>query len=156
MSEPCNLGNMRIWIEALESGNYNQIQNVLRESDPFDRPLYCCLGVATYLATRAGVTPPVQAPGSCDDSRDDHWHDFWCQLTDEVLPVEVSAWLGITETDPVLYVSDFDDPGRATTTASGFNDSIGEGFPEIAWRLRRRYLPESEWIDRPSSKETEQ
>lgn len=42
----------RLWLEALRSGHYQQGREVLRTSDG----RYCCYGVATDLAVKAGVT----------------------------------------------------------------------------------------------------
>ena len=37
------------WLEALESGEYNQTKSVLCEVDADKYPSYCCLGVASEL-----------------------------------------------------------------------------------------------------------
>ncbi len=149
MPRSCNLDNMRAWIVALESGEFEQTTGVLRLVSKAGTS-YCCLGVATELATTAGIKPNDlnYVTGRCINEDHHSIHDFWCQLQEEMLPDEVVAHLGIDSTDPVLYVAEPDDERNENDTASEFNDA-GESFRRIAWRLRHTYLPEGEWVERP-------
>lgn len=148
---PCNLDNMRAWIVALESGEFCQTVQVLRNPDG-DRFCYCCLGVATVLAKAAGVIP--WDPRVCGSS--EHEHDFWCQVNvvgEETLPQGVQDWLGVDNADPVLYIEEHDADIRGTNlTASICNDDEAESFAKIAWRLRRIYLSPEEWTELPEER----
>ena len=59
----CNKPNMRLFVEALRSGEFKQTRGVLRRDitdtitdDPNQAPIigYCCLGVAAAVALRNG------------------------------------------------------------------------------------------------------
>jgi hypothetical protein len=163
MSLEPNLDNIRAWVEALESGDFAQGRAVLRIVDESTgHPKYCCLGVATFLALQAD--PNIMPDGGyyandrCLDfsqlplplaDRKTHEHDLWCQITEEVLPLDVQRWLGIDEQDPVLWVEGHDPERDETRTASVFNDAAKEDFRMIAWRIRMRYLPEDEHVPYP-------
>lgn len=172
MAEPCNETNMRIWIEALESGEYSQTRGALRATDSSYRATkqgfavgHCCLGVATEEAVRQGVAAVPHWKGAFSEAecannrmadptthhRDDE-HDLWCQHYDEILPQEVAEWLGIESHNPELPWLELDpnqmrEDGVNTvytdSTASNFNDG-GMSFVEIARRLRIHYLGEED------------
>jgi hypothetical protein len=149
MTRPCNLVNMRVWINALESGEFLQGHGSLRGANT-----HCCLGVATELAVRAGVEAFEESEWFCDLEREEggHQHTLWCLRNDEEdLCREVVSWLGLdTEVErylhtnfsnPSLHIPEFDEDSN-NTDAIALNDDFGATFVEIAWRLRRLYLEE--------------
>lgn len=146
-----NLDNIRAWAEALESGEFPQGRNVLRQDAPDGSLEYCCLGVAVELAVRAGVQPH-EGNRFCkiiDDvftqpedvfSEDPHTHNLWCTHLEDDLPSEVCEWLGITDANPSLGVNTLE--VGSSRTAITLNDDLKQSFVQIAARIRRKYLGE--------------
>lgn len=87
------------WVEALRSGEYKQGRNALRTGDD-----YCCLGVLTDLAVRAGIgswskvsfaTYSIFEFVETGDLEELKWGG--------VLPPAVCIWAGIEQTsNPTL------------------------------------------------------
>jgi hypothetical protein len=102
------------WCAALRSGEYQQGRGQLRRHDG-----YCCLGVLTDLAIKAGA-PTVLL--SWDDEDEDGLS------VEGELPDDVRVWAGLADNDPVL---DPGEPGALWHTAAWHNDN-GESFAEIA------------------------
>lgn len=71
----------KLWCEALRSGNYKQGTLALYNKKA---GTYCCLGVLTDLAVKAGVAEAgiLTRPGV------------------DILSLEVIAWAGLTDRDP--------------------------------------------------------
>jgi len=103
---------MRIWIDALRSGKYEQTQRQLRREDSF-----CCLGVLCDLYDPQGWDG-------------DFHHEFGMYP-----PKQVFDWLGIIDTGDSLEVQDED--GHWINVAV-MNDE-GASFDEIADALERTY-----------------
>lgn len=134
-----NVVNLLAWAEALESGAFDQCSEQLREAVIINGKLqihgYCCLGVVTELAVRAGVQP--RSAGPCVENchhEIDHienptlWDHRRVAGEDEFLPAEVQHWLGIDEANPVLD----------GVMASTWNDK-GADFGVIAALIREQY-----------------
>ena len=141
LTDPSKLPNFIAWVEALESGDFDQARGTLREKVDGEVIGYCCLGVATDLAVRAGVTSTLLADDEWDcASLDDpeHRHNQWCAARGtEILAPEVAEWLGLAadERNPELFWLD----GGAAGEASVVNDR-GTSFADIAMMLRYKYL----------------
>lgn len=120
----CNPENMRTLVEALYSGDYKQTDGLLRRGDEKAGYTYCCLGVATDLAAKAGVDI---AKGMHADG-----FDVWAS---GVLPEPVKEWLGIDELNPLLDFA-FGERMRATSA----NDNYNQDFYLIARAFDRTYL----------------
>jgi hypothetical protein len=147
-----NKERLRLWADALRSGEYEQAQFALREPLGFfdDEPQrygYCCLGVACEVAFRNGLVMDVDVYESGDD------HDAY-----SVMPKEVAEWFGIYENvdgtnrrefNPYLVdreeVNSVDpdaDLGLPPVWASELNDDYAWTFNQIAdavdkkWKLR--------------------
>jgi len=129
MTAQCNVANMTTWIEALESGDYPQVNN----GTLYDGKGYCCLGV--LHAVQGGTFRQEPSVWGTDDGHFGY------------PSVATVAWLGLDDPD---YDSDVrvrddsapepnavDDP---LTLASSENDN-GTTFAGIAALLRARYLP---------------
>ncbi|MBK9723296.1 MAG: hypothetical protein IPO78_17170 [Saprospiraceae bacterium] len=104
-----------LWIEALESGKYQQTVNVLRKEDYF-----CCLGVG------------------CDI----YDHNEWYKIEDSdsnyhfldnhaALPSEVETWLGVNANDYVFKYN------GENYTLMGLNDRAKLNFKQIAQLLKQ-------------------
>lgn len=135
------------WADALESGEYEQVVGAL--VNPRDKR-YCCLGVLSDLAIKAGYdrarwgenlsgqncllirtgldsdgTPLIA--GDIIEEADDG--EVWVEEVDGQVPQEMAEWLNI-DTNPVL-------DGVAAITR---NDSHQESFTKIAEAIRRTDL----------------
>lgn len=100
------------WIEALESGKYQQTTKVLCKNDA-----YCCLGVLTELAIKDGL----------DISKEIHPHGIWYGGYRTFLPEKVVEWAGMKSQDGHYQ--------NYTRCLSADNDS-GSSFKEIAKIIR--------------------
>lgn len=123
------------WIEALESGEYQQTKGTLRSN----LDAFCCLGVLCELAVTESVIPdPVN-----------HFGD-WLYGTDEwdrrggSLPRSVQVWAGFEEGDPRVNSSwihpDYEEDEPFKATLADLNDSAGYDFNQIAQVIRSNFL----------------
>lgn len=126
-----NKENIRLWVDALRSGEYEQTSHKLAKRDYLgdgkfgDKIKYCCLGVVCEVAIKNGVEVDRKEVGG-HIQFDNHG---------AMLPRSVAVWLGfeaIEHGDPVISV----DGIRATTA----NDTHGWTFERIAEALEERYL----------------
>lgn len=113
---PCNRDNMRAFIGALMSGEYKQGRAKLRQGEGTNDVRYCCLGVATDLAVKAGA---------CEERAFSMY---------SLLPTPVVHWLGIDDINPLL---NFGQENRLMATAA--NDDFGVDFRRIAIAFRDTY-----------------
>lgn len=141
-----NKDNVRLWVDALRSGNYVQTPGVLhRLHSTRDTHLvgYCCLGVACSVAIDNGV--PIAEDISDGAIGTFYWVDDGVRYTKETeLPVPVMEWLGLKSENPVVDVLDAEDYADAQVTAIHMNDAEGSTFAEIADALERTYLKDDE------------
>ena len=128
-----NKENIRLWVDALRSGNFKQCKGRLRKSN-LDSIVegYCCLGVL-------GMVFAEHNPDKKCEFRSfgmDFMVDGTAKNEDCVggghLPKVVSDWVGLPD-DPLLVLND--DQSRATI----WNDT-GKTFLEIADAIEKRYL----------------
>lgn len=134
MGKECNVDNMRMFVNALESGLYEQGQGRLRSGDQF-----CCLGVACELARTNGVEMNVKKnqtvlPCGNPDCKSCGVEDGWTYDSEMgYLPLAVQEWLGIDTPNPSL----------SGCTATWWNDHENASFTSIAQLFRHEYLEES-------------
>jgi hypothetical protein len=127
-----NKERVRLWVEALESGNYEQTRAVLRATqygpDGMDtgRFAYCCLGVAIEVAKANG----------CQVGADPFDYGG-------VLNREVSDWYGFFLPDPPVGYEELPND-RLPVFATRANDSLHWDFAKIAAGIREYYELESE------------
>jgi hypothetical protein len=144
-----NKERILLWVEALESGQYQQERSALRQGDG-----YCCLGVACEVAIANGLpleVKPVVAPLNVDAS-----HAIWLYDGSQTyLPRAVGEWFGFGDggwfgegrLPPVDLSESFvhnphvgvDVLGN-NVAAGTANDSLGWDFATIAAALRKMYL----------------
>lgn len=126
-----NKERIKLWVEALRSGEYEQCRQVLRTTRQ-GKYQYCCLGVATEIAVRNGVVIDQVV-----------WN--YADMNDAV-----ATWFGLA-TNPGLAIpllptdSLSDDEGNLlgdTPTATWANDVVKMSFTEIADAIERTYLTE--------------
>lgn len=123
MTEP-NKDRLRLWVEALESGEFEQTNGQLsrRGNDGVTR--YCCLGVAEVVSMRNG------GPGS-----DEHLGHY------SYLSRELQAWYGVGS-NPVIGSIEYaggTDGEVYELYAVMANDSLGHDFKQIAANVRKHY-----------------
>lgn len=129
-----------LWIDALESGDYKQGREALRNGDSF-----CCLGVLCdlYLKdTGMGEWQPTSEPDrtnfysgkmiepDCDCGR----CEIWADESETELPSAVAKWAGISQDGT------FPEPDASLEYNSliGFNDN-GYDFSKIAQIIREKF-----------------
>lgn len=89
-----NKDNLRLWVAALRSGDYEQGTETLHNKAD---NTWCCLGVACDVARRNGLELS-SIPFSDDACGDYEWFDSQC----EYLPPSVKDWLGVPNVNPQL------------------------------------------------------
>jgi hypothetical protein len=130
-----NAENMRLFIEALRSGEYQQGRSHLEYVDSHGVTRNCCLGVACRVAMLHGV--PIQAwrkPGN----REVRFGHEEISSSGAFLPTLVRDWLGVDQTSPILHTDGY------LSTATRENDEMEKTFTEIADLFERTYLNGSE------------
>jgi hypothetical protein len=108
-----------LWVEALESGEFQQTTGVLTNKDDKD----CCLGVACKVYQRE--------VGGLTLSNDEYGSVLYDGQIG-TLPAAVRDWLGLASED-----GEYDDAGYSQTLA-GDNDDRGHDLLEIAATVRSR------------------
>jgi hypothetical protein len=117
-----NLVNIKIWHDALLSGQYPQGSGTLLRDGR-----YCCLGVATHEAIKHGVTGL-----RVGDDGDGGFVRVTTNYTEtDTLPPEVKEWLGVDRSDPELVTE-----AEGSVSASSLNDEWLISFEEIAACIR--------------------
>jgi hypothetical protein len=157
-----NRERVQLWVEALESGEFQQGRNQLRNSCGFDEAhtkvqySYCCLGVAIEVALRNGYEPQEYTNTLGQTNPEDYDH------LSTVLWPGIVTWYGLDNTDPlvglalkedyedereefrlVLIADDDRDIDRDELSASQANDDHHATFDQIAAGLRVKYLGET-------------
>lgn len=100
-----------LWIEALRSGEYKQGRGCLK-ADYSGKAQYCCLGVLTELAVKAGVIEEGTTDFDGEYCYSDVTPDGYKRTEQFGLPLRVQEWSGVDNTsgrlaDPI----DFTKPG---------------------------------------------
>ena len=112
------------WITALRSGDYKQGKGVLKKGDK-----YCCLGVLSDLAVKAGI-------GRWEDSpyRDGVSHvSASGAYYNSYLPYSVRLWAGLDSPEGVRLDS------QDSRSLIALNDMHGFTFSEIADVIEREF-----------------
>ena len=150
-----NKEHMRLWVDALRSGEFTQTKGVNYRPEPFEgdedlepQPAgYCCLGVACEVAVKNGF---VFMDYTTDEPLPADEQGWWRGEGD--LPSEVRDWLGLTRSNPTIadvpatwtpkwrYATPKTEP---VTTAIIANDELGWTFAQIADALEAKYLSDS-------------
>lgn len=132
-----NKENIRKWVAALRSGEYEQGTGFLNKNGK-----YCCLGVACDLAVKDGVGIEVSA---CTESHREGvtlyggFHGY--------MPAAVDEWLGSIATVAGFSTDELDivigktDDGWELA-ASSANDDEEWDFNRIADAIEKKYLAE--------------
>lgn len=114
------------WDAALRSGEYQQTQGWLRTDEG-----YCCLGVLTDLAVKAGI-------GEWVEVRDDRF-GFVARVDPSigapemgVLPLAVQQWAGLHSDTPQVVNRGYRPP------LTVLNDEYGDSFNDIADLIREQ------------------
>jgi hypothetical protein len=126
-----------LWINALESGDYLQTRGALQrlESDGYRPVGYCCLGVLTDIAAKAGVCEWKDDGriGGVEEYTKDAAISYFNMAE---LPKAVIEWAGLTSPDPKVTT---DIAGTAhATTLGALNDDYKFDFNEIANVIREK------------------
>lgn len=122
-----NPERFRLFVAALESGEYRQHFNALGHVDDDGSVSYCALGVATEVARINGAPVDWRASHGLLIARDTESGEE----TDDTLLPSVRQWYGLDADD--FHVPD--EP-HGTVSLTWENDIARTPFPEIAERLR--------------------
>lgn len=119
-------GRVKLWIEALRSGAYEQARGALRLDAPDGGTTYCCLGVACEVYREATGNGRWLRTRS-NSARFEFWigEGVGTPGGDEgysVMPLLVAKWYDLRSPDPALG-------GEWATT---LNDHQKKSFSEIA------------------------
>lgn len=150
----CNKTNMRKWVAALRSGNFEQTRRYLsvlvQSADRADEPQswrHCCMGVVCQVAIADGVSIKTEVGELTDEEVEEFTNEldkpyprtFGIMIYDGLtgyLPSAVLRWLGIegiVSSDPWLDLPGADGvPTGVQEMASALNDGRGWGFDQIA------------------------
>lgn len=133
-----NKENIRKWVTALRSGEYEQGREALRNGDKF-----CCLGVACDVALEDGL-----ALRHGEDDAAGHLYDD----NPSFLPSAVMDWLGLDPDSTGTAAHAYDNNIVLAETPLGFgvrrvfateaNDELEWDFNQIADAIETRYLTE--------------
>lgn len=137
-----NRANIQLWIEALESGHYQQGTGVLRRGDQ-----YCCLGVACDLAVRAGVAQAFEPAPHEQKWRYGAPGEGIGEAASIHLPPVVRDWLGLEDSSPLVVTSAAWEDGDMLILERNFLTTLndhGSTFPYIAALIRATYLQEEQ------------
>lgn len=135
-----NKPRVKLLVDALRSGEFQQGQNMLRTPD--DK--YCCLGVACEVARLNGIGIDWQEKNTgcdCETCQQLNWR---FDGTGEALGRNVADWYGFDVNDRVSI--DVKIGTGEDITMIRANDDLGWDFQKIADALEDRYLREE---DRP-------
>jgi len=119
------------WVEALESGEFEQTEGALREGDS-----YCCLGVACEVFRREtgrGRWVNPEWGGPLEFRMEDGPFE---EGSVAVMPVAVARYFNIQSNPTLMYGSDR--LKKDLYPAASLNDK-GVPFVEIARAIRERY-----------------
>lgn len=134
-----NTDKLKLWTDALRSGEYRQGRGNLASRDG-DTVKYCCLGVACEVAIKDGLYLEVtwgresETLGFVD--LDMKFYD----REDLVLPRKVQEWLGVAGMTAVEV--DSPDESGIRDSVIDLNDSEEWTFDDIAEALEHTYLKE--------------
>lgn len=125
------------WVEALESGEYEQGVGTLRRTT-FDGNKFCCLGVLCDIAVKEGVIPEptvYDSTATYGVAREvDVYRNavsVYRETSNSALPAAVQEWAGVDSPSPMMA------SGSGLIT---LNDNAGLNFDEIAAELRETFL----------------
>ena len=145
----------QLWIDALESGEYEQGVGTLRKKGPDGKSTYCCLGVLCEVAIKAGVPVKTRLVTAGEDMFEDEpkWFETTYDHSSGFLPESVREWAGL-ETEDGKFAKGYyeDDELDARITYPGayggenmaanlvtLNDDARYNFKQIAQVIRERF-----------------
>lgn len=126
-----NIENLKLWVKALRSGKYKQGRGALRlttfDEDDQEERLHCCLGV--------GCDVYIQQTG-LGRWRDNCFIDKDGTEEDADFPCDVYEWLGLDDSDPMLWR--LDELG-IMRNATLLNDKDHYTFDQIADAIEKTF-----------------
>ncbi len=122
-----NKERVQLLVDALRSGEFRQGKDALRTRDG---ERYCCLGVATEVARRNGLSFSEGAPDK-----------FPWDMTHQVMCVPVARWFGL-EVDPLLE-GPLSHEHKVRRSATTWNDELDASFDDIANMFENTYIRET-------------
>lgn len=133
-----NKDKLKLWIDALRSGEYTQGQGNLAGKDG-EVVKYCCLGVACEVAIKDGLDLEFcWGRPAVDEDREPVEEDRkFYDTEDLVLPPAVQDWLGIPGNTTVEVMLN-----GIEESVIDLNDNMDRDFGQIADALEWTFLKE--------------
>ena len=129
-----NKEKLKLWLDALRSGEYQQGKGHLANIDEERSESYCCLGVACEVAIKDGL-------GLIKNIGPRNVINYGLARESGFLPNEVQQWLGHDEGNVMVDFTDGESHTREEHVAF-LNDSGKWTFEQIADALEAKYLTE--------------
>lgn len=127
-----NVENIRKWVEALRSGEFEQTMGALcTAEEKSGSRAYCCLGVAAEVYRREHPDTDEWVPVLSHDP-----NIFKIYDEDAILPDVVQDWLELLTDNPPVW------QGGTKHPLTEINDSGHYTFAEIADLIEETYLTE--------------
>jgi len=126
-----------LWVAALRSGEYPQTMGALQRTVESYRPVgFCCLGVLTDLAAKAGVCEWKfsDGVGGVTEYYSDNAGITYFNMAE--LPKSVMEWAGLKRSDPkVSFEFDDDIVSGKGASLGQLNDDFKFDFDQIADKI---------------------
>ena len=139
-----NKDKLKLWVDALRSGEYQQGKNSLAKYDDDGTLKFCCLGVACEVAIKDGLNLPVFEATAFPDNRPVR-REYGQGRDIGFMPEEVCEWLGHDDTNVIVdlleYIPEITNPQEYVAY---LNDGDSWTFEQIADALERTYLKEKQ------------
>lgn len=135
--------NAQAWVEALCSGDYKQGRECLQRTEGGES-LFCCLGVACKLFTKAHPDKAKWVPGRIVEGLQTLWVEGSVEGEVEQLPPEVCEWLGLAKLSTefplkkgpyntsVMFIQN-----SFVNSLMALNDNYRYSFEDIAYTIHR-------------------
>lgn len=142
-----NRDRVQLLVDALESDEFEQCKGSLRLLQSDGTYAYCCLGVATEVALRHGLSMEVADKYNLYAKEEPS--SVWNHSNGQMLADEVVEWYGFEGRTPELKgVVSYIDGVKRGHPAHQWNDSYDANFRQIADMFREKYLaPETAATD---------
>lgn len=137
-----NRERIKLWVEALRSGDYRQGRKALMSADDGG---YCCLGVACCVyADHHKEAGWFENRGnnvfSTDVAKYGKSIDTGRITSYSVLPSDVMDWFGLPDLDPALIEEESSYSEMEEIGAATLNDDQEWDFNEIADAIEKKFL----------------
>lgn len=133
MSE-VNVERLKLWTQALKSGQYNQTTSRLGVIQDGEAS-YCCLGIACEVAIANGLDIDRNVNLFGVEGVDEGDGSIVYDNEPSVLPKAVQDWFGFRETNPMIHLPE----DERNMSLAECNDALNMSFEQIAKVVEDNY-----------------